>query len=234
MWRGVKRCASGGRWFAQSRHPAVGYLGTFATPEEAARAFDAAVFRATGDPNNLNFPGEYETATVELQCLKCGQHKNVTEFRFARGPRTVTSKSCRLCRRSRDACRDAETRKATGVSRTTLFRRRSPETGAAWLVRSAKRRSVKKGIAFDLDTEFVLNMFRTQGGRCAWTGRPMQFAPARADAWAAVSIDRLAVNGGYTRGNVQLVCYGVNRARHVLSAEDFVAMCRDVVATHGG
>jgi hypothetical protein len=61
-FRGVRRVpGSGSRrgWAAEIRvHGNRTYLGTFAAPEDAARAFDAAAVEARGDLARLNFPRE--------------------------------------------------------------------------------------------------------------------------------------------------------------------------------
>lgn len=80
------------------------------------------------------------------------------------------------------------------------------------LVYNAQRRSKQTGQVCDISFDFILELYRSQGGKCAvsgkefsmkhWGGRaPMPFAP---------SIDRIDNNVGYSRGNVRIVCQCVN------------------------
>lgn len=62
---------------------------------------------------------------------------------------------------------------------------------------------------FDLDIEFLLDLYEKQRGLCAITGVLMTHA--RNDLFA-ISVDRIN-DGGHVRGNIQLVCQAANLAK---------------------
>ncbi len=74
----------------------------------------------------------------------------------------------------------------------------------------------------------LLDKLKAQGHRCALTGAPLKIG-------SGASIDHIVPQsrGGPDEiGNLQWVTLEANRAKQDLSTDDFVALCRAVVAHH--
>lgn len=67
------------------------------------------------------------------------------------------------------------------------------------------------GFDCDLDVKYLAELLVAQEGRCAISGMKMTHV---AGDLCACSIDRLDLSMGHVKGNVQLVCLWVNRAKH--------------------
>ena len=75
----------------------------------------------------------------------------------------------------------------------------------------------------DLDDVYLLDLFKSQNGRCALLGHAMVVERKHP---LCPSLDQIEPGKGYMRGNVQWVTWVANRAKGDLSADDFYQMCK--------
>ncbi len=93
---------------------------------------------------------------------------------------------------------------------------------------SAKNR----GIPFDLDKEYLWELFLSQHGRCSLSGIDIKFSSsAKLRLETTASLDRIDSNVGYIRGNVQWTHKWINLMKNDLEMEEFIDFCR-AVAKH--
>jgi len=80
-------------------------------------------------------------------------------------------------------------------------------------------------------------LFQQQGGRCFYTGQSIDLcAVSRAERFKGASLDHIipsARGGGNEVANFQWTSWAVNRAKHDLTHDEFIAMCVAVAARHG-
>jgi hypothetical protein len=90
----------------------------------------------------------------------------------------------------------------------------------------AKNRSKVAGHAFDLTPEFLVELVVAQNFRCAMTRMHFRVRlPERRRNPLKPSIDRIIVDGGYTRDNVRVTTTIANIARADFGDDIFYAMC---------
>jgi hypothetical protein len=92
-----------------------------------------------------------------------------------------------------------------------------------------------RDINFDIDIDYVMNLYLEQNGKCALTGWDLEFV--RGGVYdngtnpRAATIDRIWNSSGYVRGNIQLTCWQPNRVKGSLSNKEFIEMCKNIVNT---
>lgn len=151
----------------------------------------------------------------------------------ARNPGYAAAAS-RICRASRPgqaakASRGWRERNPGSAARATQsYKQQHP----AWVLWSAAKDSAKKrGQDVELTLAEVEELLAPM--RCSVTGLPLRWDTSVAHDLYAPSLDRIENSNGYVKGNVQLVCWGINRARGPQSMEDFLIWLRMVCRSMG-
>jgi hypothetical protein len=90
----------------------------------------------------------------------------------------------------------------------------------------ARNRAKLKGIEFDLDEEFVINLYHKQNGKCFYSGLPisMDFN----NEVNIFSIDRIDSNLGYLKDNICLTNKHINTMKLNLSLEEFFHFIKSI------
>ena len=99
------------------------------------------------------------------------------------------------------------------------------------LASQTKYRAKGKGWEHDITTGYLRGLYYGQEGLCALSGMKMTIRGALRthENWMSISADRIDSEGGYTQGNVQLVCTGVNKIKGSMTDEEFIKFCSKVV-----
>jgi len=101
--------------------------------------------------------------------------------------------------------------------------------GLSHLLRSGrkKERNIARGIEFAITQAYLRSLLVAQKGLCPLTGVKLRFGSGL--DLSNVSLDRLDGKKGYVEGNVRLVCWWTNLARHTLTDAEFKKWCKLVV-----
>ena len=109
----------------------------------------------------------------------------------------------------------------------------TPELFMAELFRRSKRLAVKKYTGemrevardFDITTEFLIELWYKQEGKCAITGVKMKHKYSTPHS---SSLDRKDSSKGYTKDNVQLVCKSINMLKNDHTQEEVMDFIEEV------
>ena len=92
--------------------------------------------------------------------------------------------------------------------------------------------AIRRGLTITITHQECWDLFQAQQGRCRLTGRAIPFAApgrrSRSDGMA--SLDRIDSSKGYVPGNIQWVHKTVQLMKNVLSQQDLIEWCREIVA----
>lgn len=87
------------------------------------------------------------------------------------------------------------------------------------------RKHCGKNCDFNLTPDDLVELFDKQRGLCAYSGIPLQLEYV-VHRSSNVSVDRIDSSGGYTKGNVQLVCRWINFAKGATPHREFLEQLR--------
>lgn len=177
-----------------------------------------------------------ETGITELfvkTCSKCGKTKSLQDFPIRRRTTKrgiLRRMDCQECcnTRSRILYSKNPNTPAKQRARRSAFSRRAGTPRHSLninLLTALRYRPCDNPITLDE----LSQLFITQGGRCALSGIEMTWAKGKLLP-TSITLDRIDHDGGYTSGNVRLLCHAVNSFRGRMSDDEMIAMARSIVA----
>lgn len=89
-----------------------------------------------------------------------------------------------------------------------------------------RAKKYKDPVEPNVDRDYLYQLFKEQGGRCALSGVVLKI---EVGAVAALSLDKIKPELGYTKGNVQWLAWAVNRAKGDMEEDVFLDMCRQIL-----
>lgn len=87
----------------------------------------------------------------------------------------------------------------------------------------------RKPTEFPATIHDLMQKFEAQNGCCAVTGIKLTWAQGKVLA-TSISLDRIDPNGGYSSGNIRLVCQAVNAFRGRMSDDEMLVFAKAIVA----
>lgn len=160
-------------------------------------------------------------------CSKCGCDKPFSNF-YTNGKKVDGSPKyaswCSSCIKTKMASYHKRTWGREKLQYTAFKRTRDYRNYLSYLLSKARRRG-----ECTINLNYLCSIWEKQQGMCAITGWQMTMRLADGVVSTNASIDRINSSIGYKEGNIQLVCRCANVAKHDLTMEDFIMLCRAVI-----
>lgn len=102
-------------------------------------------------------------------------------------------------------------------------------SGVFW--RKFRDSGLRREYEFDIDLEYVWNIYEQQGRKCALSNLPIKFHKNYDNPnEQTASIDRVNSNLGYVQGNIQIIHKRLNRIKTICNNKEFIAWCHAVAS----
>lgn len=166
---------------------------------------------------------EKEWKDGKLLCHRCGEYKNEECF---------TQNSTNIIRHHRRAeCKECYSSRQRDLH-LNLEDNVKLEKCLRWRFLSARDRAVRQNIPFNLELQYIIDLWNFQNGICALSGLPMTFELKQGRVSTNVSIDKIDRTFGYIKGNIQLVCMACNQIKSDLTEIEMYNFCKNIVKNY--
>ena len=161
---------------------------------------------------------------LSKQCNNCKDIFPLTNFHKNSNHKDGKSNKCKFCvsKYSKLAERRRNIRDEAIRSRDGISKRYAQDRLSYY-----KSRAKKKNIPFNIDSNYLVALWKKQSGKCGYTHTKMVFQKG-AFTFYSPSLDKINPHLGYVKGNVLWVLHGVNNFKQQLSLfefETFIKKC---------
>ncbi len=161
-------------------------------------------------------------ALKEKICKDCNKLKNIDSFDKVsyKNGNTCIRNTCKECMKAqKNQYYKNQVENDLGLS--------SNRSAESWITKIIYKAS-KRNKLFEIDKEYVLDIYKKQNGRCALSGEILTFH--KNNLSSNISIDRIDSLKGYVIGNIQLVCTHVNIMKWDKSTEELLTWCEKIIS----
>jgi len=170
---------------------------------------------------------------VEIICYACGKQSNKKLAEIKRQQKRGKTKF--YCNRSCASKNSVDhLKKYAGKFNHNLVssNRHDRYTNFRWYIKNIIKNSKKRKQEYDIDLEYLFQLWETQNGICPFTKQKLEL---RTHNYTHIenrpyqaSLDRIDNNKGYVKGNVRFVALIFNYARNNFSDEQVLEFCKQV------
>lgn len=97
---------------------------------------------------------------------------------------------------------------------------------------NARKRAKKRGVSFEIDRNYLIELYESQSGNCYYSGIPLNVIKndsAKVHDEMKMTLDCINPKLGYIKGNVVWCSYSVNSFKQNLSKEEMIRICISIL-----
>ncbi len=154
---------------------------------------------------------------TKVICYNCG-----TEFEK---PDSEAKRNAEVGRRnfcSRSCVGKTMIGNVSGDKRYTIPPTRTKDQYSAF--REFIRRVKNRHHDYDIDIEYLYELWNAQEGKCVYTGIPMVLPNGKPGNMLTASLDRINSSLGYVKGNVQFILTPINYMKNTMTHEQTIEL----------
>ena len=162
------------------------------------------------------------------RCYRCCLWKDLSLFNKSYKLSGGVAKICRECYNKQEAvikcCKSRSYRLKHAIENNDIefyIKRR---------IGTIKSRAEKHNINFNLDIEYLIDLWNKQNGRCFYSNIPMKNSMKQDgfQSWDCPSLDRIEPANGYVKGNIVWCIFGINSFKQSLNLKSFEDMIKSI------
>ena len=162
------------------------------------------------------------------KCFRCGETKDLSMFNKAPKQSGGVSKMCRSCYNNHPSVKRCEYDRKSRI-------KHSLHSDISLYIRKRlfgiKCRCKKNEIPYNLDANYMEELWNNQNSKCYYTGLIMDDSMKTLgfQSWNSPSVDRKNPSLGYVQGNVVWCIFGVNSFKQSLTETEFEFYLKNIV-----
>lgn len=97
---------------------------------------------------------------------------------------------------------------------------------------NARKRADKRGVSFEIDKEYLFELYESQSGKCYYSGLPLHVVKDGAEKVHdeyKMTLDCIDPKKGYVKDNVVWCSYCVNSFKQNLSKDEMINVCISIL-----
>ena len=155
------------------------------------------------------------------RCFKCKEFKQVDDFSKNRSTFDGYQKVCKDCFSSYEVVKNGIIKKHNLLKTDLKVYLRNATSGI-------ERKCKVKNLNFDLDKEYLFNLYQKQNGKCYYTGLEIKHNIG-CFQYDSITVERLDPDKGYTKNNIVLSCFAINSFKGMMNEIEYKELLEKII-----